>query len=111
VKLLNPTADLITEIAHRFQAGDAAADLLGELAARVDDLRRQVSDGGELPPQVRAELNRTCDLIQGALTQGTDWLARTAAGLDELTAEELDQRLRRTYGLPSRAETRTAPTT
>lgn len=108
---MNPTADLISELADRFQAGDAATDLLGELAAWVEDLRWRVSEGGELPPHVRTELNRACELIQGALTRGNEWLARTAAGLDELTAEELDQRLRRTYGLPSRAETRAAPTT
>lgn len=108
---MKPTADLITEIATRFQAGDAAADLLGELAARVDDLRRRAADGEEPPPEVRAEAAAACDLIGAALTHGNDWLARTAAGLIELTAEELDQRLRRTYGLPSRAETRTAPTT
>jgi hypothetical protein len=89
---------LVDAIAGRFEQGDAADDLIGQLSGQVSEIRER-ADGGDLPDAARDAIGRLVARIGMVTAGGEAWLARTAG---EMADTPEARRVRRAYGLPTR---------
>jgi hypothetical protein len=94
-ELVAATTELIAEINLRFKAGDPASELIRRLESSLAVLAQRTSGVTELPDDLRTEIARLLSRVQDAVTTGDAWLDQTGP---ELAAQQLRQRLRRTYG-------------
>lgn len=96
--LLKTAAGLVNEITQRFERGDAAERLIGQLITQTTIIERYVARLGEgLPSDCRAEIARLVEAVQVAVKRGNSWLAQ--ADGPELAKQNLQRRVCRAYGL------------
>jgi hypothetical protein len=94
-ELVTDATKLVTEIELRFKAGDPASELVRRLESTLAVLVQRASGATELPDDLRTEIAHLLSRVQEAVTTGGAWLDQTGP---ELAAQQLRQRLRRTYG-------------
>jgi hypothetical protein len=87
---------VVGEIEVRFKNGDPATEALQQLHTLVPVLMEDTRTVGDLPDELRAELAELLQRIRAAVATGDEWLASTEP---ELIALQLQQRLRRAYGV------------
>ena len=94
-ELVAVATKLIAEIDLRFKAGDPASELIRRLESTLAVLAQRTSGVTELPDDLRTEIAHLLSRVQDAVTTGDAWLDQTGP---ELAAQQLRQRLQRTYG-------------
>ncbi len=87
----------VAEIADLLKIGDPATDAIDRLRSLLTTLAQQAPAAGDLTEELRTRIADLLGSLGATVATGDTWLARAD---QELTAQQVRQRLQRAYGVP-----------
>lgn len=87
----------VAEIADLLKIGDPATGAIDRLRSLLTTLGQQATAAGDLPEELQTAIAELLGRLGATVAAGDTWLARAD---QELSAQQVRQRLQRAYGVP-----------